>query len=193
MPFGKRVLIRIILRELINEERSSVNNQGSIDYITLEKEQYDSFPWEFEVSNKVFQFYYARQKELSKMSGVQRALCYFFICEGLIDNGGFYSILLETQREFNDGYITVLADCGAKKSERILTQIDQIYRQFEHDFSRGVLPPELNDESVSFNQELSEKIDVLEETWFRLFEIRNQKVNAYLAENKDKLITHKER
>jgi len=85
----------------------------------VDKIQYDSFPAKFEVANNVFQFYYSGNN-LSKLSDPQKALCYFFICEGLIDNGGFYSLLLETKGEFNSGYMKSLVNAGETSSKEIL-------------------------------------------------------------------------
>ena len=153
----------------------------------VDKIQYDSFPSDFEVTNNVFQFYYS-SGDLSRLSDPQRALCYFFICEGLIDNGGFYSILLETEGKFNWGYITSLENAGEAKSQEILQQIHHIYEQFEGDFSHGELPPPLDDESDQFDQKLSDRIDVLEEKWYAQTDERILKMNNYFANYKDDLI-----
>jgi hypothetical protein len=161
--------------------------QKNIDIMKVDQKQYDSFPSDFEVTNLVFQHYY-ENRDLSKLSDSQKALCYFFICEGLIDNSGFYSILLETQGQFNSIYATVLEQAGDIESKKILQQIDQIYKRFETDFAQGYLPPELDEESVSFNQELIDKIDQLEEKWYGLTDQRNQKMNKYLENNKDEII-----
>jgi hypothetical protein len=161
--------------------------QKSNSAMKVEQKQYDSFPSDFEMTNRIFKHYYA-DGNLSRLSDSQKALCYFFICEGLIDNSGFYSILLETQGEWNSGYVAVLEKAGDAESMKILQQIDQIYKQFETNFAQGELPPELDDESDSFNQELSDRINLLEENWYGLSDQRNQKVKKYLEYNKDEIV-----
>lgn len=161
--------------------------QKSISIMKVDQKQYDSFPSDFEVTNRIFQHYYA-DGNFSRLSDTQKALCYFFICEGLIDNSGFYSLLLETQGEWNSGYATVLEKAGDTESMKILQQIDQIYKQFETNFAQAELPLELDEESDTFNQELSDRINQLEEKWYGLSDQRSQKINKYLEYNKDEII-----
>jgi hypothetical protein len=155
--------------------------------MTVDKKAFDNFPYDFEIANKTFQFYYA-DGNLSKLSDAQKQLCYSFICEGLIDNSGLFSILLETQGQFNLGYIGVLEKAGELESRDILQEIDSVYRRFEKSFSSGILPDELDEESISYKRDLSERIKALENRWYDLSEQRNKKVNKYFETKKDELV-----
>lgn len=126
---------------------------------------------------------------MSQLTEFQKALCYFFVCEGLIDNSGFFCILLETKGEFSLGYANVLGIVGEQECRSILGELHQIYQKFEDHFSRGNLPSELDDESKRFDRELREKIDTLERKWYQLTDQRVEQMSKYLELHKNELVT----
>jgi|GEM_PF-3431551 len=172
-----------------------------IKLIALKESEFKNFPAKFEIRQKVFSHYFnlgftgARigsiGKNVKALNDAQKALCYHFVCEGMIGNSGVYGILLETRGEFNEGYSRALELSGNKSDKKIFDEIASIYRAHEEWFSKLKTPPALNSGSKNFDSKLSKRIKQLERKWYASEEKRNEIFNAYFMLHKEALVQKK--
>lgn len=157
----------------------------------LSVDEFNEFPKSFDITNRVFQHYYddlAKGKK-DNLNPTQKTLCYYFICEGMIDNSGFYSILLESLGEYNVEYGMALERIGANESLLIWNELVQIFELHESYFLESENPPELDDESDSFDNDLANRIEALENSWYDLSPKREQLFEIYLSDHKSEIVS----
>jgi hypothetical protein len=168
-----------------------VFSQDKTNLMRLKESEYNSFPRQFNVTQKVFEYYYDIayiDKKVDSLNDVQKILFFHFVCDGVIDNSGFYSILLETNGEFNSGYLKALNLIGDKTSMEIFGEIVSIYDRYEKWFSEQTNPPALDEESKEFDQALYSKVELLEKKWHLNRVIREKLFNEYLNKYKHLLV-----
>ena len=184
------LLIYLFVNMLFNSSCKS----HSIKKLEISKDDYISFPDTSDVTQKVFTYYYNlgfaknQSKQLSLFNNTQRTLCYFFICDGLIGNGGFISILQETNGEFNKGFLRALQIVGDIEGYNIFLKINSIYQRFNNYFDKQDIPPQLEEESDRYDKNLDDELSRLEEQWYSTSSERELKFNNYFNKNKDELI-----
>ena len=160
--------------------------------IKLDAIEYDSFPDEFNITQKVFEYYYDigfNQQGPDSLNEEQLTLCFHFICEGLIDNSGFYSILLETNGEFD--YSKALERVNDEPDRVIFDEIGSIYLDYKKWFSQQQLPPVLNQASPQFDEKLHNRIEELQKEWYANSDTRSELFKEYFKENKFALVDKK--
>jgi hypothetical protein len=159
--------------------------------IKLNPKEFDSFPSEFDVTQKVFEYYfdiaYIGNKPDS-LNDAQKALYYHFICDGRISNSGFISILLETNGIFNDGYSKVLHLIGDTTGKAIFDEIVGVYNKYEKWYSKTEVPPALDEDSKEFDKKLNDRIEELEKNWYNGDKARERLFYEYLNKNKPDLV-----
>src|ERR1700752_3003818 len=166
--------------------------------IKLNPIEFKNFPSKFDVSQKVFSHYFkiaftgsrtgSMAKNIKLLNDPQKALCYHFVCDGMIGNSGFYSILLETKGEFNEGYARALEQAANIPDKKIIDEIDGIYKTYSKWFARAVNPPILDDESKRFDKSLHKRINTLEKAWYKNESKREALFKAYFRETKNDLV-----
>ena len=157
----------------------------------LNEAEMDLFPNQFAITQKIFEHYYDigfKDKNLDSLNEAQKVLCYHFICDGLIDNSGFYSILLETQGEFNTGYSKSLELVADLADKQIFDEIVSIYKKYEKWFLIAENPPALDDDSKEFDINLCDRIDDLQMKWNDNMKMRENLFKEYLSNHKHLLV-----
>lgn len=147
----------------------SCNSQNQ-SLIELSKQEYDMFPDTFDIQQKVFSHYYDFGFAKNKAKGLndaQKVICYYFVCDGLIDNGGFISILQETSGGYNDGFLIALKDIKDENGYNIFLDIVSIYKDYRKYFNNQEIPPQLDEESDKFDKDLESKLNTLEDNWYK--------------------------
>ncbi len=181
---------RIIFSILISIP-TLVFSQDNQKLMRLKELDFNSFPTNFEVTQKVFEYYYNigfTHKQIDSLNETQKVLCYNFICGGLIDNSGFYSILTETHGEYNIGYSKALELIQDTTDKKIFDEIVSIYEKYEKWFSKQEYPPTLDEESKEFDKKLYNRIEELQKNWYRNEEIREKLFEDYLTKEKHLLV-----
>jgi hypothetical protein len=169
------------------------HSQGK--FILLDSQEFDNFPSQFEIVNKVFQHYYDLafpNGKIESLNVAQKALCYHFICNGMIGNSGFFAIFLETLGKYNTGYLETLVFIEDKVSEKIWKEIISIYEKYENWFGEQINPPVLNEDSEEYDEELENKIENLQKAWYNNELHRKTLFEQYLLNNKNLLIKKKD-
>jgi len=166
-------------------------SQDKTKLMKLKELDFTSFPTQFATAQKVFEHYYKigiADKKLDSLNEAQKTLCFHFICDGLIDNLGFYSILLETNGEFNLEYLKALDRIGDTTDRIIFDEIVSIYNKYEKWFSKQTNPPALNENSMEFDGKLFNRIEELEKKWYENGKIREDLFKDYFETHKLELV-----
>ena len=158
----------------------------------LNEIEFNKFPDDFQITLKVFHHYYNiafadNNKDI--LNQAQLTLCLHFICDGLIDNSGFFSILLETNGKYNMDYSKSLERCGNITDKAIFDEIISIYDKYENWFSNQTNPPALEEGSDDYDYNLANRIERLEEEWFQNSTTRNNLFKEYFINHKLQLVT----
>jgi hypothetical protein len=167
---------------------------GNSKLIKLSDSDFNSFPNRFEVLQTVFEYYYKigfANKNLNRLNDSQKTLCFYFICDGLISNSGFYSILLETNGVYNIEFSKALERVRNNQDKIIFDEIISIYIKYENWFCKQINPPELYDSTTEFNEKLHNRIKELEKKWFANSKVREKLFNEYFEKNKQLLVEYK--
>lgn len=157
----------------------------------LRESEFNSFPTQFAMTQKVFEHYYdigITDKKMDSLNNAQKTLCFHFICDGLIDNSGFYSILLETDGEFNLEYLKALDRIGDTTDRIIFDEIVSIYDKYEKWFSKQNSPPALDESSKEFDERLYNRIEELQKKWYENGTTRENLFKDYLETHKLQLV-----
>lgn len=165
---------------------------GSVPPIRLSRADYNMFPGDFDITNKVWRYYCERTLFLHWLGGLNQSqllLCMDFGCGGLIDNGGMFSLLIETKGRYSKPYETSLKASGSFESAEIMGRIDEIYEIYRRDLSKKRLPGVLDEESDAFDSGLNSEIELLEEKWFKLSNEREVNLKSFLEKNRDFVIS----
>ena len=160
--------------------------------ITLKDIEFSKFPDDFQITQKVFEHYYDigfTDGNKESLNEAQLTLCLHFICDGLIDNSGFFSILLETNGEYNIEYSKSLGKSGNTSDRIIFDEIISIYDKYEKWFSLQENPPVLDDSSEEFDENLVYRIDTLQEEWYENGSTRDNLFKEYFRTHKLQLVS----
>jgi hypothetical protein len=157
----------------------------------LKESAFNLFPGQSPVTQKVFEHYYDIgfiNKQMDSLNDAQKVLCYHFVCDGLIDNSGFQSILLETNGEFNAGYARALDLIGDTTDKKIFDEIVSVYNKYEKWFSKQTNPPALDEDSKEFDKKLYARIEELQKKWYANGSARGNLFKEYIRRHKDHLV-----
>lgn len=172
----------------------SINGQEGKNLKELSSNEFAAFPRDFEITQMVFKHYYnlgVIKNQFDSLNDVQKTLCTHFICTGLIDNSGFYSILLETRGKYNVEYSKSLNRMADRKSLKLFEKIVSIYNQFESWFFKNELPPNLDKNSIDYDKKLVKRIEKLERKWYANNKSREKLFELYISEHKLELVSNK--
>lgn len=186
----ENVCMRMLFLILISVSISGFS-QDKVGLMKLKEFEFNSFPDRFEITQKVFEYYYEigiAGKKIDILNDAQKTICFHFICDGLIDNSGFYSILLETNGEFNEGYLKALERIGDTTSKHIFDEIVSVFVKYKSWFLKQTNPPVLNETSKEFDEKLYNRIEELQKKWYANGKNRENLFKRYFKENKLNLI-----
>ncbi|KFF15397.1 DMP19 family protein [Flavobacterium hydatis] len=163
-----------------------------MDKLKLEIKEFDIFPEDFDTNMKVLEYYQEVifENNQSKLNDVQNHFSLFHIVGGMIDNGGIYSILIESLGEYNDGYLEMLEATGNKSDYNDFKKIVEVFETYKDSFLEQEMPEQLDEDSDDFDSKLFELIDKIESNWYDNTEIREKKFIDYIKKNKKEIITN---
>ena len=153
-------------------------------------EMYSAFPNEFDDLLEIFSYYseYIFDKKQNDLNRSQKAFSYYYLVDGMINNSGVFSILLESLGEYNDGYLEALRLSKNNDDEANFQKLVVIFQKYQDYFMEQELPPVLDDEDKSFDKSLDTELDLIEQKWYDNTDIRDNNFKAFLIQNKDDLL-----
>ena len=164
--------------------------QSKIEKIKLSKEEYNTFPEDHNVLMKVLGYYqeFIFDKKEKKLNETQKAISYYYIVDGMINNSGVHSILLESFGEYNIGYLQSLKLSKNDSDFSNYEELSKIFDKYKKYFLKQAYPPELEEGEKQYSQELHDKLESVEEKWYDNLKNRDHNFIEFITANKDELI-----
>lgn len=153
--------------------------------LKLTKEEYQTFPDDFETNMKVLEYYqnFIFEKRKTELNNVQKNFAIYYIVDGMINGSGIYSIFIESLGEYNDDYLELLTESCNKKDFKDFMKIVKIFNTYKESFLEQEIPEELEED-----EKLTELIEKIESNWYDNSESREKFFFDYLRKNKKEII-----
>ena len=164
-------------------------DQGHLELFKLSKEEFFAFPEDQTVLFKVLEHYqnYFFDKDAAKLNEIQRAFASYYLVDGMINNGGAVSILLESLGEYNQDYLQALELSNNDSDKANFQLLVDLFKRYEDSFMDQDLPAELDEDEEEFNADESDLLENIEEQWYSNSTNRDRLFIKFLFDNKKAL------
>lgn len=165
-----------------------------VDKLEVMQQEYSTFAEDDRGIIEALRYYekFIIEKKGKYLNETQKALTYYYFVDGMINNSGVYSILLESFGEYNDGYMEALRISNNKEDLAIYEELVKIFNKYKSTFMGQELPPELDEGNEKFNEKESKLLESIEEKWYDNSKERDRLFKNFLVSNKHDLIIIKE-
>ncbi|WP_196890191.1 DUF4375 domain-containing protein [Aureivirga sp. CE67] len=168
----------------------SVFGQENVEKILVTKQEYSEFPENEELFYKSLEYYqnYVFDNKEENLNETQKAFVYYFIVDGMINNCGVFSILIESLGVYNNGCLKALSLSENDEAKNNFNKLVLIFEKYREEFMNQKIPSSLDEENENFDMVENYKIEEIEKNWYDTADFRDKKFKEFLKANKRHLL-----